>query len=75
MEESIFDFYVNTGHYIHEISDRRTVSRTKSLEAHALPMFAEMRMLRGHSNEDLRLTINTTKDLLAVREYFKTKSG
>jgi NDP-sugar pyrophosphorylase family protein len=69
------DFYVNAGHYVFKKSViERLFPEEGDMEVHALPMLADKRMLRGQQYEGLWLTINTQKDLLAVREYFKTKS-
>jgi NDP-sugar pyrophosphorylase family protein len=69
------DFYVNAGHYVFKKSVIAKLFPDKGdIEAKTLEVLADKKMLRGYPYEGLWLTINTMKDLLAVREYFKTGS-
>jgi NDP-sugar pyrophosphorylase family protein len=69
------DFHVNAGHYVFNKSVVAKLFPDRGdMEAKTLEMLADKRMLRGYPYEGLWLTINTMKDLLAVREYFRTKS-
>jgi len=69
------DFYVNAGHYVFRKSLVEKLFPEKGdMEASTLQMLADKKLLRGYAYEGLWLTINTMKDLFAVREYFGTKS-
>lgn len=70
------DFYVNAGHYVFQKSVIEEYFPEKGdMELQTLQILADKRMLKGYEYKGLWLTINTMKDLLAVREYFSEKSN
>ena len=66
------DFYASTGHYVFKTSViRKYFPNEGDMELQTLQTLADKRMLRGYPYNSTWLTINTMKDLLKVREYFK----
>ena len=66
------DFYASTGHYVFKTSViRQFFPDEGAMELQTLQALADKRMLRGYTYNSTWLTINTMKDLLKVREYFK----
>jgi len=66
------DFFASTGHYVFKTSlIRQYFPDEGDMELQTLQTLADKRMLRGHPYNGMWLTINTMKDLLKVREYFK----
>ncbi|MDI6691062.1 MAG: sugar phosphate nucleotidyltransferase [Candidatus Bathyarchaeota archaeon] len=66
------DFYVSTGHYVFKTSViRQFFPDEGDMELQTLQTLADKRMLRAYPYNSTWLTINTMKDLLKVREYFK----
>jgi len=68
------DFYVSAGHYVFKKSIiERFFPDQGDMENTALQMLAEKRMLKGFPYDGVWLTVNTMKDLIKVREFFKEK--
>jgi D-glycero-alpha-D-manno-heptose 1-phosphate guanylyltransferase len=66
------NFYVSAGHYVFKTSIvRKYFPYEGDMELQTLQNFADRRMLRGYLYDGTWLTINTMKDLIKVRDYFK----
>ena len=75
-QKPLLDFCVNAGHYVFQKSViEKFFPKEGDLELHTLQILADKRILRGYLYNGLWLTINTMKDLLGVREYFREKSN
>jgi NDP-sugar pyrophosphorylase family protein len=66
------DFYVSAGHYVFK---RNVVEKvfpdTGDFEFTAMQRAADKKMLQGYTYHGLWFTLNTMKDLIDVRQFFK----
>ena len=70
-QKPTLNFYVNAGHYVFKKSVIEEFFPDEGdMELQTLQILADRKMLRGYPYDGLWLTINTMKDLLAVREHF-----
>ena len=70
-QKPTLNFYVNAGHYVFKKSViEKFFPDEGDMELQTLQILADRKMLRGYPYDGLWLTINTMKDLLAVREHF-----
>jgi len=69
---STLDFYVNAGHYVFkkEIVQRYFPDKG-DFEFTTMQRLADKRILNGYTYHGMWLTINTMKDLMEARTYFK----
>ena len=75
-QRPLLNLLVNAGHYVFKKSVIEEVFPEKGdMELQTLQILADKKMLRGCEYKGLWLTVNTMKDLLAVREYFSTRSN
>jgi len=69
------DFYCSVGHYVFKTSIIRAYFPDEGdIELQTLQNLADKRMLRAYPYNGIWLTINTMKDLIKVRKYFKEHS-
>ena len=66
------DFYVSTGHYVFKKSVATKLFPDKGdFEFTAMQRLADKKMLQGYTYHGMWFTLNTMKDLLDVRHFFK----
>lgn len=66
------DFYVSTGHYVFKKSVVTKLFPDKGdFEFTAMQRLADKKMLQGYTYHGMWFTLNTMKDLLDVRHFFK----
>jgi len=66
------DFYVSTGHYVFKKSVVEKLFPEKGdFEFTAMQRLADKKMLQGYTYHGMWFTLNTMKDLLDVRRFFK----
>ena len=66
------DFYVSTGHYVFKKSVVEKIFPDKgNLEFTAMQRLADKKMLQGYTYHGMWFTLNTMKELLDVRRFFK----
>jgi D-glycero-alpha-D-manno-heptose 1-phosphate guanylyltransferase len=66
------DFYVSTGHYVFKKSVVESLFPDKgNFEFTAMQRLADKKMLQGYTYHGMWFTLNTMKDLLDVRHFFK----
>ena len=66
------DFYVSTGHYVFKRSIVEMLFPEKGdFEFSAMQRLADKKMLQGYTYHGMWFTLNTMKELLDVRKFFK----
>lgn len=71
-QRSTLDAYVNAGHYVFKKSVvERYFPEKGDLEFTTMQRLADQKMLRGYTYHGMWITINTMKDLLQARTFFK----
>lgn len=66
------DFYVSTGHYVFKKSAVEKLFPDKGdFEFTAMQRLADKKMLQGYTYHGMWFTLNTMKELMAVRRFFK----
>jgi glucose-1-phosphate cytidylyltransferase len=71
-QKPLLDFYVSAGHYVFKKSIiKQYFPDEGDMELQTLQNLADKKILRGYRYNGIWLTVNTMKDLLRVREYFK----
>ncbi len=66
------DFYVSTGHYVFKKSAVKTLFPDKgNFEFTAMQRLADKKMLQGYTYHGMWFTLNTMKELIDVRRFFK----
>lgn len=72
-QRSTLDFYVNAGHYVFRRATVQTYFPEKGdFEFTAMQRLSDKKMLQGYTYHGMWFTINTMKDLLRVRTFFKS---
>ena len=68
----ILDFYVSTGHYVFKKNVvKKIFPDNGDFEFTAMQRLADKKMLQGYTYHGVWFTLNTMKDLLDVRRFFK----
>ncbi len=71
-QRSTLDSYVSAGHYVFKKSAvERYFPEKGDLEFTTMQRLADQKMLRGYTYHGMWITINTMKDLIQARTYFK----
>jgi D-glycero-alpha-D-manno-heptose 1-phosphate guanylyltransferase len=71
-QRETLDFYVSTGHYVFKKNIVRNFFPDKGdFEFTAMQRLADKKMLQGYTYHGIWFTLNTMKDLLQVRNFFK----
>ena len=71
-QRSTLDSYVSAGHYVFKKSSvERYFPEKGDLEFTTMQRLADQKMLRGYTYHGMWITINTMKDLLQARAFFK----
>ena len=71
-ERETLDFYVSTGHYVFKRGAVEKLFREKGdFEFTAMQRLADKKMLQGYTYHGMWFTLNTMKDLMDVRRFFK----
>jgi len=66
------DFYVSTGHYVFKKSVVKTLFPDNGdFEFTAMQRLADKQMLQGYTYHGMWFTLNTMKDLMEIRRFFK----
>lgn len=66
------DFYVSTGHYVFKKNVVKTLFPDKGdFEFTAMQRLADKKMLQGYTYHGMWFTLNTMKELMDVRRFFK----
>ena len=66
------DFYVSTGHYVFKKSAGEKLFPDKGdFEFTAMQRLADKKMLQGYTYHGMWFTLNTMKELIQVRRFFK----
>ena len=66
------DFYVSTGHYVFKKSAvEKLFPDNGDFEFTAMQRLADKKMLQGYTYHGMWFTLNTMKDLIQVRKFFK----
>jgi len=66
------DFYVSAGHYVFKKSAVQALFPDKGdFEFTAMQRLADKKMLQGYTYHGMWFTLNTMKELMAVRRFFK----
>jgi D-glycero-alpha-D-manno-heptose 1-phosphate guanylyltransferase len=66
------DFYVNAGHYVFKKAVvKKYFPEQGDLEFTAMQRLADKKMLQGYTYHGMWFTLNTMKDLIQVRSFFK----
>jgi NDP-sugar pyrophosphorylase family protein len=66
------DFYVSTGHYVFKKSAVKALFPDKGdFEFTAMQRLADKKMLQGYTYHGMWFTLNTMKELMDVRRFFK----
>jgi NDP-sugar pyrophosphorylase family protein len=72
-DRSTLDFYVNAGHYVFKKAVVEKYFPEKGdLELDTMQRLADKKMLQGYTYHGMWFTLNTMKDLIQVRSFFKT---
>jgi D-glycero-alpha-D-manno-heptose 1-phosphate guanylyltransferase len=67
------DFYVNAGHYVFKKAVVEKYFPEKGdLELDTMQRLADKKMLQGYTYHGMWFTLNTMKDLIQVRSFFKS---
>jgi len=71
-QRSTLDAYVSAGHYVFKKSAvERYFPEKGDLEFTTMQRLADQKMLRGYTYHGMWITINTMKDLIQARTFFK----
>ena len=71
-QRETLDFYVSTGHYVFKRSVVEKIFPEKGdFEFTAMQRLADKKMLQGYTYHGMWFTLNTMKDLIQVRRFFK----
>jgi NDP-sugar pyrophosphorylase family protein len=71
-QRETLDFYVSTGHYVFKKSVvEKFFPNNGDFEFTAMQRLADKKMLQGYTYHGIWFTLNTMKDLLQVRNFFK----
>jgi NDP-sugar pyrophosphorylase family protein len=71
-QRSPLDFYVSAGHYVFKKAVvERYFPEKGDLEFATMQRLADQKMLRGYTYHGMWITINTMKDLIQARTFFK----
>lgn len=71
-QRETLDFYVSTGHYVFKKSVVEKFFPDKGdFEFTAMQRLADKKMLQGYTYHGIWFTLNTMKDLIDVRRFFK----
>lgn len=71
-QRETLDFYVSTGHYVFKKSVvEKFFPDNGDFEFTAMQRLADKKMLQGYTYHGIWFTLNTMKDLLQVRNFFK----
>ncbi|MCW4015443.1 MAG: sugar phosphate nucleotidyltransferase [Candidatus Bathyarchaeota archaeon] len=66
------DFYVSTGHYVFKKSAVEQIFPNEGdFELSAMQRLADKKMLQGYTYHGMWFTLNTMKDLMDIRRFFK----
>ena len=72
-QRETLDFYVSTGHYVFKRSVVEKIFPDKGdFEFTAMQRLADKKMLQGYRYHGMWFTLNTMKDLIQVRRFFKS---
>ena len=71
-QRETLDFYVSTGHYVFKRNVVEKIFPDKGdFEFTAMQRLADKKMLQGYTYNGMWFTLNTMKDLIQVRRFFK----
>ena len=71
-QRETLNFYVSTGHYVFKRNVVETLFPDKGdFEFTAMQRIADKKMLQGYTYHGMWFTLNTMKDLMDVRRFFK----
>lgn len=71
-QRETLDFYVSTGHYVFKRSVvEKVFPDNGDFEFTAMQRLADKKMLQGYTYHGIWFTLNTMKDLIQVRRFFK----
>ncbi len=71
-QRETLDFYVSTGHYVFKRSVvEKIFPDNGDFEFTAMQRLADKKMLQGYTYHGMWFTLNTMKDLIQVRKFFK----
>ncbi len=71
-QRETLDFYVSTGHYVFKKSVVEQIFPDRGdFEFTAMQRLADKKMLQGYTYNGMWFTLNTMKDLLQVKRFFK----
>ena len=71
-QRETLNFYVSTGHYVFKRNIVETLFPDKGdFEFTAMQRIADKKMLQGYTYHGMWFTLNTMKDLMDVRRFFK----
>jgi len=72
-DRSTMDFYVNAGHYVFKKAVVEKYFPEKGdFELATMQRLADKKMLQGYTYHGMWFTLNTMKDLIQVRSFFKS---
>jgi D-glycero-alpha-D-manno-heptose 1-phosphate guanylyltransferase len=72
-DRSTLDFYVNAGHYVFKKAVVEKFFPEKGdFELATMQRLADKKMLQGYTYHGMWFTLNTMKDLIQVRSFFKS---
>ena len=71
-QRETLDFYVSTGHYVFKRNAVETLFPEKGdFEFTAMQRLADKKMLQGYTYHGMWFTLNTMKELMDIRRFFK----
>jgi D-glycero-alpha-D-manno-heptose 1-phosphate guanylyltransferase len=71
-QRQTLDFYVSTGHYVFKRNVVETLFPDKGdFEFTSMQRIADKKMLQGYTYHGIWFTLNTMKDLMDIRRFFK----
>ena len=71
-QRETLDFYVSTGHYVFKRNVVETLFPNKGdFEFTAMQRLADKKMLQGYTYHGMWFTLNTMKELMDIRRFFK----
>lgn len=71
-QRETLDFYVSTGHYVFKRNVVETLFPDKGdFEFTSMQRIADKKMLQGYTYHGIWFTLNTMKDLMDIRRFFK----
>jgi len=72
-DRSTLDFYVNAGHYVFKKAlVEKFFPEKGDFEFDTMQRLADKKMLQGYTYHGMWFTLNTMKDLIQVRSFFKS---